>query len=147
MKTKFQLLVVAMIVTLFSMAGIQRITAQGSHDKESSWKKGMVKLNETAWAGNVRLKSGMYHVKHVIEGDKHWLIFKKVGLRAGYQGGLMWEGKEVARVECRVEPAGKSLRNTKVILSERSGSARSIQAIQIAGEKVRHILLSNSPGV
>jgi hypothetical protein len=99
----------------------------------------MVRLTRTAWAGNIRLERGMYHVKHVIEGGKHWLVFKEVALRAGYQEGSMWEGKEVARLECRVEPAEKSLRNTKVTLAKSEG-AYVIEQIQIAGEKVRHVL-------
>ncbi len=85
----------------------------------------------------------MYHVKHVIEGDKHRLVFKEVSLRAGSTGGLMWEGKEVARIECRVEPAEKSLRNTKVTLAKNAG-AYVIEQIQIADERVRHVLAVKS---
>jgi hypothetical protein len=51
----------------------------------------------------------------------------------------MWEGKEIARFECTVEPVAKSLRNTKVIFSG-SFRERSIAEIQIAGERVKHIL-------
>lgn len=58
-------------------------------------------------------------------------------LRAGYQGGLMWEGREVARIECRIAPTDKSLRNTKVTLAKSAG-AYVIEQVQIAGEHVRH---------
>jgi len=85
-----------------------------------------------------------YHVKHVVEGEKHWLIFKTVSLGGGYREGSMWEGKEIARMECSVEPTKKSVNNTKVILSKTNAGERSIQEIQIAGEKVRHILLPDS---
>ncbi len=93
-----QFIAMSMALFLMSAVGSTRLAAQHSHDHggDSSWKKGMVRLTKTAWAGNVRLKSGMYHVKHVVEGDKHWLVFKEVTLRAGYQEGFMWEGKEVA---------------------------------------------------
>src|SRR6266498_1101417 len=99
---KFKIRLVAMALSLFAIATIAHVSAQHSHDHNAnqSWKKGMVRLGRTAWAGNIRLERGMYHVKHVIEGDKHWLVFKEVTLRAGYQEGLMWEGKEVARIEC-----------------------------------------------
>jgi hypothetical protein len=89
----------------------------------------------------------MYHVKHVVEGDKHWLVFNAVTLGAGYREGQMWEGKEIARLECNVEPAARSLRNTKVILTKAVGGMRKVQEIQIAGERVRHILLTNEPTV
>ena len=136
MKSKIQLIAVSLAVVVLSALATVRVAAQHSHERGGSteWKKGMVRLNTTVWLGNVRLKSGMYHVKHVMEGDKHVLVFKEVTLRAGYQGGLMWEGKEVVRVECIIEPATKSFRNTKVILSKTSGGTRTIQEIQIAGE-------------
>ena len=141
MKFKIRLVAMSMALSLFAIAIIAPVSAQHSHDHNAkqSWKKGMVRLTRTAWAGNIRLEHGMYHVKHVIEGDKHWLVFKEVALRAGYQEGFMWEGKEVARLECRVEPAEKSLRNTKVTLAKSAG-AYVIEEVQIAGEKVRHVL-------
>ena len=57
----------------------------------------------------------------------------------------MWDGKEVGRIECRVEPTDKSLRNTKITLA-RSAGAYVIEQIQIAGEHVRHVLI-NTPRV
>ena len=149
MKTKTQFITISLALLFISLLWAQGAMAQHSHDhgNDSSWRTGMVRLTKSAWAGNVRLQSGMYHVKHVVEGDKHWLVFKEVTLRAGYQEGLMWEGKEVARLECRVEPATKSVRNTKTVLARTASGAQYIQEIQIAGEKVRHILLISSPAV
>ncbi len=144
MKRKMQFFAMSLMWAVISLAAAQLTLAQHTHDHGATeWKKGMVRLNETAWIGDVRLKSGMYHVKHIVEGDKHWLVFKTVTLGAGYREGLMWEGGEIARLECSVEPAAKSVRNTKVILTKTSGGIRRIQEIQIAGEKVRHILIGN----
>jgi hypothetical protein len=67
------------------------------------------------------------------------LVFRSVALRAGRQF-PMWEGKELARLEFTLEAATKSVRNTKVILTKTSGGIRRIQEVQIAGEKVIHIL-------
>ena len=149
MKHKMQFIAMTLTLALIAVASVTSVVAQHSHDHgdKPQWKKGMVRLNRSAYAGNVRLSSGMYHVKHLVEGDKHWLVFKEVTLRAGYQEGFMWEGKEVARVECRVEAAEKSLRNTKVVLTKSDSRTPSIQEVQIAGEKVRHILLSGGPAV
>ena len=116
MKSKTQIIASILALVLATAAGAARVAAQHSHDHgDSSWKKGMVRLNTTVWIGDVRLKSGMYHVKHIVEGDKHWLVFKTVTLGAGYREGLMWEGEEIARLECSVEPTTKSVHNTKVI--------------------------------
>lgn len=124
MKSKMQLVAISLAFAVMSLVTAQRTLAQHTHDHGSnpSSRTGMVRLTKSAWAGNVRLHSGMYHVKHVIEGDKHWLVFKEVTLRAGYQEGSMWEGKEVARIKCRVEPAERSLRNTKVTLAKSAGA-------------------------
>ncbi|HEY5884968.1 MAG TPA: hypothetical protein VIT88_09800 [Pyrinomonadaceae bacterium] len=142
MKSKTQLAAVALTLAIATLAIAPRTVAQHSHDHKAAvdWKKGMLRLSNPAWAGNVRLKDRMYHVKHVVDGDKHLLIFKSVTLRAGYQGGLMWEGKEVARLECRVEPVAKSVSNTKVKFGRNAAGERVIEEIQIAGEKVKHVL-------
>jgi len=146
MKLKMLFVATSLVWAVVSLAAVQPTLAQHTHDHDATErKKGMLRLNQTAWIGDIRLKSGMYHVKHVVEGDKHWLVFKSVTLGAGYREGQMWEGKEIARLECSVEPAEKSVRNTKVIFTKTSDGIRRILAIQIAGEKVRHILPPNQP--
>jgi len=148
MKSNIQLIAIGVVWTLISFVAIPPALGQHSHDHGATeWKKGMVRLNETAWVGAVRLNSGMYHVKHIVEGEQHWLVFNAVTLGAGYREGQMWEGEEIARLECNVEPAARSLRNTKVILTKALGGMRKVQEIQIAGERVRHILLTNEPTV
>ena len=141
MKSKTQIVGLSLALLVISLVAAPRILAQHSHDhKDSDWKKGMLRLSEPVWVGNVRLKDRMYHVQHVIEGDKHVLVFKSVTLRAGYQEGFMWEGKEVVRVECRVEPVTKSVSNTKVSFGKNAAGERVIEEIQIAGETVKHVL-------
>ena len=103
----------------------------------------MLRLSKRVWAGDVRLKSGMYHVKHVVDGNTHVIVFKPVTLPGG-KGFLMWEEKEVVRLECRVEPVMKSVSNTKMVLGENTEGEPVIQEIQIAGEKVKHVLSGGS---
>jgi len=145
MKSKIRLVAVSLSLALFSLVSLQNLWAQHSdeHNKDADWKTGMLRVSKPVWAGDVRLKSGMYHVKHVVEGNSHWLVFKSVTLGAGYREGLMAEGEEIARLECNVESTSKSVRNTKVTLTKTSGGISRIQEIQIAGEKVRHIVLQN----
>jgi hypothetical protein len=145
MKSKTQFIASSLALLFISLLWAQGAMAQHTHDHGGAtvWKTGMLRVSEPVWAGNVRLKSGMYHVKHVIDGDKHVLVFKSVALRAGYQEGSMWEGKEVARLECTVEPVAKSTSNTKMLLGKNAAGEPVIEEIQIAGEKVKHVL-SNS---
>ena len=142
MKSKTQIVGLSLALLVISLVAAQGTPAQHSHDHKagSDWKTGMLRLSGPVWVGNVRLKDRMYHVKHVIEGDKHVLVFKSVTLRAGYQEGFMWEGKEVVRVECRVEPVTKSVSNTKVSFGKNAAGERVIEEIHIAGEKVKHVL-------
>jgi len=148
MKSKAQLIGVTLAVALISLMPAPRTLAQHAHDQKTKivWKTGMVRLSKSAWAGNVRLKSGMYHVKHLIDGVKHVLVFRSVALRAG-KDFPMWEEKEVARLECRVEPVTKSTSNTKISLGRNAAGELVIEEIQIAGEKVKHILSGSGSGV
>ena len=140
MKSKAQLVAVGLALVLISLIAAPSVLAQDQHDQSSKvvWRKGMVRLSKSAWAGDVRLKSGMYHVKHVMDGTRHVIVFKSVAQPAGKEFS-MWEGKEVARLACVVEPA-KEVRNTKVRLGKNAAGESVILEIQIAGEKVKHIL-------
>lgn len=104
----------------------------------------MLRVSKSVWVGDVRLKSGMYHVKHVMDGTRHVIVFKPVALPAGYKEFSMVEGKEVARLECRVEPATKQVRNTKIRLAKNAAGQSLIQEIQLAGENDKHILSANA---
>lgn len=145
MKSKIQLVAVTLSLAFLSLISVAHVWAQHSHEhkKDAEWKTGMLRVSKPIWAGDVRLKSGMYHVKHVVEGGSHWLVFKSVTLGAGYREGQMAEGQEIARLECNVQSTSKSISNTKVTLTKTSTGISRIQEIQIAGEKVRHIVLQN----
>ena len=103
----------------------------------------MLVVSKPVWAGNVRLKNGMYHVKHMTDGDRHQIVFKSVRLPAG-KGFPMWEEKEVARLECGVQPVMKSVSNTKMIWRTDGVGARRIAEIQIAGEKFKHVIAADA---
>lgn len=147
MKSKAQLIGVTLALALISLMPAPRTLAQHTHDQRTKivWKTGMLRLSKSVWAGDVRLKRGMYHVKHVVDGNRHVIVFKPVALPAGYKEFSMFEEKEVARLECSVEPVTKQERNTKIRLGKNSAGDLVIREIQIAGEDVKHILSENSP--
>lgn len=143
MRSKTQIIAISLVLTALSLAFTAPAVAQHSHDRKgvNEWKNGMLRIANPVWAGNVQLKTGMYHVQHIVDGDKHVLVFKSVTQRAGYQEGSMWEGKEVVRLECRVEPVAKSISNTKMVLGKNEAGESVIEEIQIAGEKVKHVVV------
>ena len=146
MKSNTQLLAIGLALVLVSLISAPRVLAQNAHDHSSDggWKTGMLRISEPVLAGDVRLSSGMYHVTHLVSGNTHVIVIKSVALLAGYKESSMVEQKEVARLECRVEPASKSMRNTKVSLGKNAAGQSVILEIQIAGESVKHILSANA---
>lgn len=145
MKSKTHLVLAGLALALTSLVSAPQAVAQ--HTGDSDWKTGMLRISDPVWAGDVRLKSGMYHVKHVVEGNRHVIVVKSVALPAGYREFSMVEEKEVARLECRVEPAAKQVRNTKMRLNKNAAGESVILEIQIAGENFRHILSGSTAQV
>lgn len=146
MKSTTQFIANSVALLFISLLLTQGAVAQHTHDHggATARKTGMLRLSKRVWVGAVRLKSGMYHVKHVVDGNTHVIVFKPVTMPAG-KGFPMWEEKEVVRVECRVEPVAKSVSNTKMVLKKNAAGELLIQEIQIAGEHEKHILSESSP--
>lgn len=111
-----------------------------SADKPTVDKKRMVRFSEKVRVGDRLLDPGMYHVEHMVEGTDHVFVFKSVTMPAEYGEYSMVEGREIVRLKCRVEPVAKSVNNTKVTFGRNAAGERTIEDIQIAGEKVKHIL-------
>ena len=127
----------ALLLTVFTFAP-QALAQKGG--TLTVGKEGMVTFSSSVRAGDVLLKPGMYHVRHVLEGEDHVVSFKPVRMPAGYRQFQMTEGEEVVRVKCRVEPAAKKTLNTKFRLGRNASGERVVEEIQIAGERVRHLL-------
>ena len=146
MKSTTQFIANTVALLFISLLLMQGAVAQQTRDHggATARKRGMLRLSKRVWAGDVRLKSGMYHVKHVVDGNTHVIVFKPVTMPAG-KGFPMWEEKEVVRVECRVEPVAKSVSNTKMVLKKNAAGELLIQEIQIAGEHEKHLLSESSP--
>ena len=102
-------------------------------------KKGEFHLKSPVRVAGTILKSGMYQVQHTDEGENHIIIFNEI--KMGYRNSMGNErlGDEVARVKCRVEPANKRWRNTKIHLRKNAAGEREVDWVQVAGENVRHL--------
>jgi hypothetical protein len=136
---KNQIKLVATIIALvLALGGLSQVLAQ-HHDHLTVGKKGMVNFSSSVRVGDRLLEPGMYHVQHVTEGTDHVFVFKPVTMPAGYREYSMVEGREVVRLKCRVEPVSKAVNNTKITLGRNAAGERTIEEIQVAGEKVKHI--------
>ena len=142
---KFVATSIALLITLaaFSQAFAQHHGHTGVDkppaDRPPVDKKGMVRFSEKVRVGDRLLEPGMYHVQHIVEGTDHVFVFKPVTMPAGYREYSMVEGAEIVRLKCRVEPASKSVNNTKVIFGRNTAGERTVAEIQVAGEKIKHI--------
>lgn len=90
--------------------------------------------------GDAVLKSGMYQVQHVMEGSDHVLVFKEVGMQAGYKMGNTPVGNAVARIKCKVEPVTRKVSNTQITLRTNAAGEKEIAEVQVAGEAFKHLL-------
>lgn len=135
MRIKYKLIITSLMLIFAS--GISPAFAQ-QKDTLTVNKKGMVRLSSAVKAGDMLLKSGMYHVQHTHEGNDHVITFKPVSMPAGYRENQMNEGREILRLKCKVEPVSKKERNTKIRLSRNASGERVLEEIQIAGENVVH---------
>lgn len=137
---KSQIRFVATVIALAIALGLfsSQVLAQ-HHDHLTVGKKGMVRFSSKVRVGDRLLEPGMYHVQHVLEGADHVFVFKPVTMPAGYREYSMVEGSEIVRLKCRVEPVAKSVNNTKITFGRNATGERTIEEIQVAGEKVKHI--------
>lgn len=133
---KFVATTIALVIALGAFSS--QVLAQ-HHDDLLVGKKGMVRFSEKVRVGDRLIEPGMYHVQHLVEGTDHVFVFKPVTMPAGYREYSMVEGREIVRLKCRVEPVAKSVNNTKVTLGRNTAGERTIEEIQVAGEKVKHI--------
>lgn len=135
----------ALVVSTFSFLAVAQ-DHQGHEMHKASGKdviigkKGAVHFTQNVKVGTTVLKPGMYQVQHMVEGSNHVVIFKEVGMQAGYKHGNTPVGNEVARVECKVEPVTKAVNNTKITLRTNAAGEKEIADVQVAGEKFKHLL-------
>ena len=141
MKNTTKLTAAIALILSMSMFGLQ-LFAQQKNDSTV----GKVGRLHTAsvMVGNTLLEQGMYQVQHVTEGENHVLVFRVIDMGFRNNMGNQTLGKEVARVKCTTEPAGKKWKDTKLHFERNSSGRRVVTEVQIAGENVLHKLESQS---
>ena len=103
-------------------------------------KKGVLHFTNVVKVGELALQPGMYQVQHVTEGGDDLIIFREIQM--GYRANMGNEqlGKEVAKVECRVEPVTNKWKDTKLIMRTNAAGEKEVGEIQIDGEAVKHMV-------
>lgn len=140
MKTKKKAVttIVALILSMGSMGSQLFAQQEGSLIAE---KGGKFHIGSSVLVGTTLLKSGMYKVQHVREGNDHVLIFRVIRMNK-YKNPMGNErlGEEVARVKCTTEPVSKKWRNPKLLVTRNASGQRVAEFVQIKGENVLHKL-------
>lgn len=114
-------------------------TAAARHDEMTRLgKKGELPISSPTRVGDVLLEPGTYRVQHLVEGDDHFVVFSKLPHpRPGYQHS--GEGKEVARVKCRLEPLGEKAKHSGMRFGTNAAGEATVEEVHMKGEDVRHV--------
>jgi hypothetical protein len=127
----------AIMAVIFLLLGAFSIPALAQN--ENTGKKATFSFDSPVRVGQVLLKPGIYQIQHVMEGDQHVLIFRKM-VDTGYAyGSPVFSDKIAARAVCRVEPLGEKAKNSGIRYGVNSAGERTIEALYIQGENVRHV--------
>jgi hypothetical protein len=128
--------ITAIIVLLL---GAFSIPALAQHDDMVTGKKGSFSFDSPVRVGDVLLKRGIYQIQHVMEGEQHVLIFRKmVGTGYAYTSPVASD-KVAARVVCRIEPLSEKAKNSGIRFGVNSAGEKTIESLYIQGENVRHV--------
>ncbi len=123
-----------MILTLG--LGLQAASAQQVKTVDVG-KTGKFHLGSDARAGDRLLKSGMYRIKYVKEGEQNNIVFNEVIM--GYRGNMGNQrlGKEVAKLTGEVQPADQKRKNTKLFVTKTGKNERRLVAVQLAEQNLK----------
>jgi hypothetical protein len=83
--------------------------------------------------GDAVLKRGKYKFEHVVEGEEHFIAFRRVDDPAVEA----WE--QVIRVRCRLEPLNKPAIQTELYSTVTARGERTIERAQVQGESIKHV--------
>ncbi len=100
-------------------------------------KRGQVWFASEVRIGDALLKRGEYQFQHVVTGEDHAMVFRKMVTPGG--SGAAFPGKEVARVKCKLEPFGEAVKNQELHFGVNADGATTVNKIYIKGEQAAHV--------
>jgi hypothetical protein len=104
-------------------------------------KKGELPITSPTRVGDVLLEPGTYRVQHVVEGEDHFITFRKMSHTRSDQPSypLGTPGKEVARVKCRLAPLGEKAKHSGMRFGTNAAGEQTVEEVHVKGEDVRHV--------
>lgn len=97
-----------------------------------------VKFSSDTRVGELSLKRGKYRLKHVVEGEDHFIAFTRID-QPGKQADSATANQEALRARCRLEPLGKPAKQTEFYMTVSVRGDRTVERLQVQGENVKHV--------
>jgi len=116
--------VLAIGLLLLTVASVSLAADSGKMDAGKHW---TLTLYHPTRVGTALLQAGDYNVRHITDGDQHFLAFSA-------------NRKEVARVSCKLEPMSQKPATTELTEERDSGGERTLKAIAFKDDAYRHEL-------
>ena len=138
MKSKKNWLARGALVVLLLGAFSSQLLAQDKYQGMTRiGKKGEMVFDTSVRVGDQLLKEGTYQIQHVMEGEDHVIVFRRMVRNSPY--GDLTTGKEVARVKCRVEPLGEKAKHGGVRFGTNAAGEKTVEEVHVRGENVKHL--------
>ena len=137
MKSKNRSIVMGALLVLLLAAFSISLFAQGNQDMIKIGKQGEITFDSPVRVGDQLLKEGTYQIQHVMEGEDHAIVFRKMS-RDYYR--QLIAGREVARVKCRVEPLGEKAKHGGVRFGTNVAGEKTVEEVHVRGESVKHLI-------
>jgi hypothetical protein len=118
--------VLAIALLLMAVASATMAADASNMDAGKQW---TLTLLHPTRVGSATLKAGDYNVRHVKEGEQHFLAFSS-------------KGKEVARVSCKMEQLPQKAQSTELTEQRDSAGERTLTSIAFKNDSYRHELLN-----
>jgi len=118
--------VLAIALLLLTIASATMAADASNMDVGKNW---TLTLYHPTHVGSTLLKAGDYNVRHVKDGEQHFLAFSA-------------KGKEIARVSCKMEQLPQKAQSTELTENRDSAGERTLKAIAFKDDAYRHELVT-----
>ena len=127
----------ALLVLLLGTFSLPLFGQNGHQDMTRLGKKGEATFDSAVRVGDQLLEKGTYKIQHVMEGEDHVIVFRRMVRNSPY--GDLITGKEVARVKCRVEPLGEKAKHDGMRFGTNAAGEKTVEEVHVRGENVKHL--------
>ena len=127
----------AMLILLLAAVSLPALAQH--EDMVRIGKKGVVPIDTPVRVGDVLLKPGRYQIQHVMEGQDHVIVFKKLLHARPPEYVETASEKGTTRLKCTVKPLGEKAKYGLIRLGKNAAGEKTIEEVQIQGENVTHV--------